>query len=98
MASSRSAKQQPSNGKEKGDPPVWSRRCWVGSASLEVAVFEKEITGDSGTFTAYNLSLKRVYKADDEFKSTQGMRADDVPFAIQLLTQAYAWISEQNKR
>jgi hypothetical protein len=60
---------------------------------VECAIFEKEVGEGDNTFTAYNVSLKRTYKQDEEYKSTQGFRADDVPFAIQLLTQAYAYIS-----
>lgn len=85
--------------REKGDPPVWSRRLWTGSANVEVAVFEKEVRSDSGDFTAYNVSAKRVYKQDDEYKPTQGFRGEDVPHLISLLSQAHAYICEQmNKR
>lgn len=94
--SRQSQKQQSrSNGqqeREKGERPIWSRRVWSGSANIEAAVFPKEITGDNGTFTAYNVSLKRTYKADEEYRSTQGFRAEDVPVAIGLLQMAYAVI------
>jgi hypothetical protein len=62
-------------------------------------VFEKEVpAGENGSFIAYNVSLKRVFKQDAEYKSTQGFRSDDLPFVIQLLGQAYGWINEQQNR
>lgn len=93
------AKQrQPSPPEPKHDPPVWSRKLWTGSATVEVAVFEKMVKNDNGEFLAYNVSAKRTYKAEDAYKSSQGFRADDLPFLIQLLTQAYSYISEQLNR
>jgi hypothetical protein len=63
-------------------------------------VFEKEVNaGEDGSFIAYNVSCKRTYKDGENYKSTQGFRSDDLPFVIQLLTAAYAFILEQqNKR
>jgi hypothetical protein len=92
-----STKRSRSNGQEekpKGEPPVFSRRLFTGTATVEVAVFEKEVNaGEDSSFIAYNVSCKRTYKDGENYKSTQGFRADDVPFVIQLLTQAYAWIA-----
>jgi hypothetical protein len=85
--------------REKGDPPVWSRRVFTGSATCEAAVFEKTVNeGTEGEFVAYNVSLKRVFKQEDQYKTSAGFRSEDVPFVIQLLTQAYSFICEQNSK
>ena len=79
----------------KGSPPVWSRKAWTGAGNVECAVFEKTMGDGENTFTTYNVSLRRTYKQNEEYKSAQSLRADDVPIAIQLLTQAYAFISHE---
>lgn len=56
------------------------------------------VNGDNGEFLTHNVSCKRTYKDGDEYKSTQGFRADDLPFVIQLLTAAYAYVLDQQNR
>jgi hypothetical protein len=83
----------------QASPPIWSRKVWTGTANVEVAVFEKDVNEGASSFKALNVSVKRVYKDGDTYKTVYGFRADDLPFLIQLLTQAYAFISDQmNKK
>lgn len=99
MSSSRKPNQrsQGSDTVTKGDPPVWSQKVWTGSGAVEVAVFSKLVKTDGGEFQAFSVSAKRVFKDGDEYKAVTGFRAEDVPPLIQLLSNAYAWIvNEQN--
>lgn len=93
------ARQPRSNDRQedgpKNSPPVWSRKIWTGTGNVECAVFEKTVGDGDNTFTAYNVVLRRTYKQNEEYKSSQSLRSDDVPIAIQLLTQAYAFISHE---
>lgn len=84
---------------KKGSPPVFSRRLWTGSATVEVAVFEKVVNeGQQNEFVAYNCSVKRTWKDGDEFKTTQGFRGEDIPHLVSLLNQAHAFITDQMNR
>jgi hypothetical protein len=79
-------------------PPVWSRKVFANGATLEVAIFEREIDGRNGSFVAYNVTLKRQYKDGDEYKTTSSFRSDDLPHLALLSSLAYAWVSEQDTR
>lgn len=92
------SKQSRSNDRHeepKNSPPVWSRKVWAVSGNVECAVFERTVGDGDNAFTSYNVSLRRTYKQNEEWRSTQSLRADDVPIAIQLLTQAYAFICHE---
>jgi hypothetical protein len=96
-AKSKSARSQPQAEPEKKfDPPVWSRRIFTGSGSVECAVFSKMMGEGDQQWETFNASLKRSYKDGDQFKSVSGLRMEDVPVAIQLLSQAYDFIASQN--
>lgn len=91
--------QQSDRDERRGSPPVWSRKLWTGSATVEVAVFEKVVNeGQQNEFVAFNVSVKRTYKDGEEFKSTQGFRGEDIPHLVSLLNQAHAYICEQMNR
>lgn len=94
MASGTKTRRQ----EEKGAPPVWSRRTWTGNGSVEVAVFEKEVTSDNGTFTAYSVSVKRTYKDDNGYKDAKGFQGPDLPHLIVLLNAAALFITEEQNR
>ena len=80
------------------NPPVWSRRTFTGSGSLEVAVFEKNVDTNGGTFTAYSVSAKRTYKDGDGYKEAKGFQGPDLPHLIVLLQAAAAHIVELQNR
>ena len=79
-------------------PPVWSRKVFANGATLEVAIFEREIDGRNGKFVTYNVTMKRQYKDGDDYKTTQSFRSDDLPHLALLCSQAYGWVSEQDTR
>ena len=81
--------------REKGSPPVYSRRAWTGSGTVEVAVFERMITSDNGERRVFNIVAKRTWKVGDEYQSSKAFRPEDLlPLAL-FLQFAYAFITNQ---
>lgn len=79
----------------KKSPPVWFRRVIVKGGAVEIAVFEKLLNeGTEKERQTYQISAKRSYKEGNEFKPAP-FWPEDVPHAIQLLSQAHAWITDQ---
>ncbi|MDB5392297.1 MAG: hypothetical protein JWM11_7943 [Planctomycetaceae bacterium] len=89
---------QPEEAKIKGDPPVWSRRYRGAGAFLDIAVFQKEITGDNGTYSVFNVKLTRSYKDGDAWKETSNLRSEDLPIVAAGLLQAYDFVSSELNR
>jgi hypothetical protein len=100
---SSSTKPRPSENRTEENreksPPVFSRRAWTGTGSVEVAIFDKTITGDNGDFRVFNVLAKRSWKDDEGYQSSNSFRPEDVlPLAL-FLQEAYSFIaSEQAKR
>jgi hypothetical protein len=47
-----------------GNRPVYSKRYWTGSGSVEVAVFATPVDNGNASFTSYGTAAKRSYKDD----------------------------------
>jgi len=101
---SSSTKSQRSNGREQKDEkektgPIFTRRVWTGTGSVEVAVFDKMIEDDGQEFRVFNVVAKRTWKKDDKYESGNSFRPEDLlPLAV-FLQEAYSFIAnEQAKR
>lgn len=84
--------------KEEAKRPVmsWGPYPTDRNTSLEIATWANEIQGDDTTFTTYNVTVKRSYRADSgEWKQNQNFRPHDIPVLIHALNQAYSWILEE---
>jgi hypothetical protein len=82
----------------KGEPPVWSRRYRGTGAFLDIAVFQKEMTSDNGSFSVFSIKMVRSYKDGDAWKDTHSLRPEDLPVVSAGLLQAYEFIcSEMNR-
>lgn len=80
---------------EETKAPLWTRRVWTGSATIEVALFDRLVETNGGEVRTFNVSMKRVYKVGDDYKEAKGFRAEDLPFLVLTLSQAYAFVSEE---
>ena len=89
---------QKQNGGE-ATPPVYSRRYWTGSASVEIAVFSRVVESGNGSFTSYSSGVKRTYKDENgEYKETRYLRPEDLLVAAHALEQAFAWITSEQQQ
>jgi hypothetical protein len=88
-----------SGNRNGGDRPIFSRRAWTGSGAVEVAVFDRMVDGDNGSYRVFNTVAKRSWKDGEEYTSSNNFRPEDLlPLAI-FLQEAYSFIaSEQAKR
>jgi hypothetical protein len=99
MSSSTKSKRSEPEDKPEKSGPVFSRKVWTGSGSVEVAVFPKTIDGDNGTYTVFNTVAKRAWKEGDEWKSGNTFRPEDLlPLALFLQETASFVMSEQSKK
>jgi hypothetical protein len=61
--------------------------------SVKAAVWENRT--DKGT--RYNVTLARIYKGGDEWKSTDSFGRDDLLLLAKVIDQAHSWIFENSK-
>lgn len=96
--------QQRRNGnggdKKEATKPVWSRRYWTGSGSLEVAVWEREIGKGDDARLVMNTTLKKTYKEkdSDEYKESSSFRPEELGLVCLAMQEAFRFISEENHR
>lgn len=65
------------------------------AGGIQVAVWQNEGKGRDGEITAFNsVSIDRRYKdKNDEWKSTNSLKQNDIPKAILALQKAYEYLS-----
>ena len=51
---------------------------------------------DTSSGVRHNVTIERLYKDGDDWKSTSSFGQDDLPLASKVLDQAHTWIFEQN--
>ena len=59
---------------------------------LSASIFANHAKSDGRDVTFHKLSLQRVYRDGDEWKTTQSFGRDDLPIAQLLLKRAWEWI------
>lgn len=66
------------------------------NTSVEVAVWENEITVEDRQIMTYNVTVKRSYRdSDGEWHANQNFRPHDLPVVIHGLQRAHAYILEK---
>ena len=51
---------------------------------------------DTCSGVRHNVTIERLYKDGDDWKSTSSFGRDDLPLASKVLDQVHTWIFEQN--
>src|SRR5438270_7881485 len=74
------------NVERKGDPPIKVFRL----RGVKAAVFENR--GDQGVF--HKVSLQRIYREGEEWKTTTSLGREDLPVARLLLQRAWEFVLE----
>ena len=98
MSSSARSKRSDTEEREKSGP-IFSRRAWTGTGSVEVAVFPKMIDGNDGEYRVFNTIAKRCWKEGEEYKSGNAFRPEDLLILALFLQEATSFIcTEQAKR
>ena len=59
---------------------------------VKASVFENHLEGQSAVF--HKVSLQRIYRDGEEWKTTQSLGRDDIPIARLLLQRAWEFILE----
>ncbi len=84
--------------------PIFTRRVWTGTGSVEVAVFDKDLPStdadeQGGKHQVFNVVAKRVWKEGEEYKSGNSFRPEDLLPLSLFLEEAFAFIAtEQMKK
>lgn len=75
--------------------PVFTRRIWTPSGTLELAVFEKVIQGERRQHTSFFVTLQRSYpdpNNDREYVTTTVLNPQDLLIAADLYRIAWDFI------
>lgn len=62
------------------------------SSGVSASIFENKAENKDSARTYFKVTLSKVYRDGDEFKSTNSLSRDDLPVAAMLLQQAWASI------
>ena len=65
----------------------------IRNGHVEAAIWESETKYG----LRYRVSLKRSYKAGDQWKTSDSFWRDDLPNIVSVLDDAYGWISDHEK-
>jgi hypothetical protein len=85
---------------EKKNLPVFTRRIWTPSGTIEVAVFEKQV-GERKQHTNYFVTLNRSYpdpQNDGKYVDTTVLNPQDLLIAADLYKIAWEFILDQVNR
>ncbi|HUY33184.1 MAG TPA: hypothetical protein VMV69_10410 [Pirellulales bacterium] len=97
MSSANQSRLIPDAGGEKSRP-LFTKRVWTGTGSVEVAVFDRMVKGDDGEFRVFNIVAKRSWKSEDGYDSSNNFRPEDLlPLAL-FLQLAYEFIANEQAR
>ena len=97
MANGRSQKSE--EPKEERTKPIFSRRMWTGTGSVEVAIFEKSVESDKADFRVFNVVCKRVWKSEQGYESGNSFRPEDLGVLAVFVQEALLFIAnEQSKK
>jgi hypothetical protein len=77
---------------EKQAPPVFTRRCFTGTATVMVDVWAKQVEER----TAYSISIKRSWKGDKGYESSPNLRPEDCLVVAAFLNECFLFLAEQN--
>src|SRR5947209_9690379 len=61
---------------------------------VKAAIFENKSNTNGQESVWHKVSLQRVYKQGEEWKTTNGLGRDDLPVARLLLQRAWEWVIE----
>lgn len=94
---SRSQREQSANGDEKAKP-LFTRRVWTGTGSVEVSVWSKMIEVEGGEMEVFNVVAKRSWKTDNGYESGNSFRPEDLlPLAL-FLQEAWQFVNNEQQR
>ena len=98
MSNGRTSNRQAEKPKEEKSGPVWSKRAWTGSGSVECAIFAKTVEGDNGPYEVHNTVLKRSFKTDEGYDSSNSFRVEDLLIGALFLQEAALFILNEQSR
>ena len=71
--------------------PLWSRRYWTGTGTIEIAVWDKMVNDRR----VLNTTLKKIFKDGDEYKQSETFFPQDLATVILGLQEAFHFISDE---
>jgi hypothetical protein len=55
-------------------------------------------TNETEHGTRYNVTVSRLYRADNQWKTTESFGRDDLPLVCKVMNLAHTWIFEQGEK
>ena len=81
--------------------PIFARRAWTGTGSVEVAVFDRLVEDKESdrAFRVFNIVARRSWKEEKGYQSSNTFRTEDILPLSLFLQEAYSFIAaEQSKK
>lgn len=103
MSRYRGNQRQQTNGRQQeqngGNEPVYARSYFSSGGYVNIAVFENYVNGQNGERLVYGFKVKRSYKDDKgEYKDTASFQEGDLAVLAMALSNAAAWIDNQQRQ
>jgi hypothetical protein len=96
----RTAQQNGKDEREK-NPPVFTRKLWTPSGTLELAVFEKKVQGERNQHKNFFVALQRSYpdpQNEGKYITTNLLNPQDLLIAADLYKIAWEFILDECNR
>ena len=77
--------------------PIWTRDLIYAGGQLLGAVKAAIWQNQSENGTRYNVTLSRIYKDGEQWKTTESFGRDDLLLLAKVIDQAHSWIFQQGK-
>ncbi len=98
MSSSPTSRQAQDKPADDRSGPIFSKRVWTGTGSVEGAVFDRMVEADRGKVRLFNIVAKRSWKDDEGYQSSNVFRPEDLlPLAL-FLQLAYEFVANEQAR
>lgn len=93
-----SSSTKKANSRPQSDPPIFSRRYWTGSGTIELACWRKTIGEGDEARDVINTTLKKTYRQDGEYKESSSFRPEELPLLAAALQQAFEFCCSEANR
>lgn len=99
-ASTKNKRSEPEPEKDKrAAGPIFTRRVWTGTGTIEASLFSKEIDGDNGPYQVFSVAVSRSWKTEEGYDSSKAsLRPEDLLPMAMFLQEIYSEIVTEQKK
>lgn len=91
-------RSQDGGGTGEAKKPVHTIRYNTGAGTVEATIWQNSAGEGDESRVVYNVTLKRSYQYGTGWKSTNSLRYQELPHAVECLMEAYRYIQNLNQK